>query len=477
MDFLNTNSTNSEKFSTMTSQSSTAATTGSANSNNCAEAATESDVEADVEKDALGSASMVSVDHKSDTSAESPFESGDEDEFDGPFEGPEKTMEVVFQRDVGADKGLRSLSRKQLDHLCTLAKCSILTHTATNHLDAYVLSESSLFVYKNRLIMKTCGTTTLLHCLNALLEYADELGMELTWVGYSRKNLNNPDAQMWPHSNFQDEITYLNTHANLQDRLHGSGHILGPVTGDHWFVYVADLTHPLAVTSEKLLSKISSKALTQPATGCQDGANMSMERTVNVMMFDIDPDVASIFFKSSHETAAEMTKAAGINNLCPGATIDDMAFTPCGYSMNAILHESYYTMHITPESDCSYVSFETNTMLPNYNALIRNVINKFRPRRFVLTMFGHEDGVDSMEELPTDLRRLPLSTPVKTYGADSAEIKATGYVRTSMSSTKVGTELCCMMSTYALDVKPHVMKVAGDGMASSSRRARGYSLA
>ena len=64
--------------------------------------------------------------------------------------------------------------------------------------------------------------------------------MELTWVGYSRKNLQNPSAQLWPHSNFDDEIRYIDTHKQLQNRLRGSGHILGPVTGDHWFVYVAD---------------------------------------------------------------------------------------------------------------------------------------------------------------------------------------------------------------------------------------------
>ena len=44
--------------------------------------------------------------------------------------------------------------------------------------------------------MKTCGTTTLLRCLSSLLQFADVLGMELTWVGYSRKNLLFPNAQV-----------------------------------------------------------------------------------------------------------------------------------------------------------------------------------------------------------------------------------------------------------------------------------------
>jgi hypothetical protein len=58
---------------------------------------------------------------------------------------------------------------------------------------------------------------------------------------------------------------------------------------------------------------------------------------------------------------------SGISSLCPGAIIDETAFTPCGYSMNAILHDAYYTIHITPEAECSYASFETNACLKNYD--------------------------------------------------------------------------------------------------------------
>jgi S-adenosylmethionine decarboxylase len=126
----------------------------------------------------------------------------------GCFEGPEKTMEVCFIPGIGDADGLRKLTRKQLDFLCTEAKCSILSKISSSYMDAYVLSESSLFIYKHRYIMKTCGTTTLLHCLDSLLRFADELKMELMWVGYSRKNLLFPTQQAWPHSNFGDEIEF-----------------------------------------------------------------------------------------------------------------------------------------------------------------------------------------------------------------------------------------------------------------------------
>lgn len=217
-------------------------------------------------------------------------------------------MEVVFKVDKGVPDGLRSLSREQLDILCTKAKCTILSKISNSYMDAYVLSESSLFVYKHRYIMKTCGTTTLLRCLSTLLEYSDKLGMELDWVGYSRKNLLFPNAQLWPHSNFGEEINYIKSHAKLQDRLKGSGYILGPITDDHWFVYVADhsiltggrATSPVVAspTVPRLHSSMSSQSLVGlPST----------ERTVNMMMFDMAPEVADIFFKENTASGKEMT--------------------------------------------------------------------------------------------------------------------------------------------------------------------------
>lgn len=386
------------------------------------------------------------------------IESEEEEYAGGCFEGPEKTLEVVFRNGKGAPNGLRSFDRDQLDHLCTLAKCSILSSISNNHMDAYVLSESSLFVYKYRYIMKTCGTTTLLRCLKTLLKYADDIGMELTWVGYSRKNLQFPNAQLWPHLNFGEEIKYISSHGNLQDRLRGSGHILGPVTGDHWFVYVADLfpvpeeiirrTHEKIAASKSTvcsteypLSLYALDSSTASSLSCNEliaDNPPSLERTVNMMMFDMAPEVSEIFYKKNCSTGQEMTMRSGINTLCPGATIDETAFSPCGYSMNAILHDAYFTIHITPEPQCSYVSFETNTCLKSYDALVRNVLSIFRPKRFLLTMFGDDAAFSSIPELPTDPREILLP------GLGN-------YHRTSFSSTKVDAELGCQMANYSLE--------------------------
>lgn len=431
------------------------------------------------------------------TTSEDDEKSLNEGGYNGFFEGPEKTMEVLFRMDKGSDDGLRALSRVQLDHLCELAKCSILTKISSSHMDAYVLSESSLMIYKHKYIMKTCGTTTLLRCLNTLLKYADELKMEVESVVYSRKNLTCPTAQMWPHSSFGEEIKYINTHANLQERLHGNGYILGPVTGDHWFIYVADLTPSFTeslikndsaadVTSitkdnaNTLPRSVSSSSIPLLPSLCGSNSIYSKQhsdRTLNMMMFGLATEVCANFFQKNVATGKEMTKKSGISLLCPGALIDETSFEPCGYSMNAILHDSYYTVHITPEEACSYASFETNACLANYSPLVRNALTVFRPKRFVITMFGDETGIHSLKELPTDMKRIELP------GLGS-------FIRTSQSSTKVATECCCFMSVYSLDTSSSLActnttgdntgnaRLVREGSSNSllSKRPRGYSI-
>lgn len=346
-------------------------------------------------------------------------------------------MEVQFFKDVGTEPlGLRSLERWQLDRICAAAKCTIMSKISNNHCDAYVLSESSLFVYRHKLVMKTCGTTTLLRCIGTILGYADDMGMELTWLGYSRKNLFNPNAQQWPHSSFGDEMKYLDTHEKLQDRLRGMGYIMGPLTGDHWFVYVAN--HEPQGVPAAIMQSASPPVLNMG----ENPPPMFNERTINLMMFDMAPSVARLFFlENCPEGGKEMTRVSGISELCPGATIDETSFSPCGYSMNAILHDAYYTIHVTPEPECSYVSFETNVVMMTYDALVRNVLRVFKPIRFLLTTFGDEEALNALKEKPTDAKVIDTGMGV--------------YTRKSLASSSMdaasNADMIGMMANYFLD--------------------------
>jgi len=57
--------------------------------------------------------------------------------------------------------------------------------------------------------------------------------------------------------------------------------------------------------------------------------------------------------------------------------------------MNGLLPDGYYfTIHITPEPDFSYVSFETNVPYGQYNELVRKIVAMFNPGKFATTIFG-----------------------------------------------------------------------------------------
>lgn len=48
------------------------------------------------------------------------------------------------------------------------------------------------------------------------------------------------------------------------------------------------------------------------------------------------------------------------------------------------------TIHITPQQEFSYVSFETNVPQSSYKELILKVLKSFQPEKCVLIMFTNE---------------------------------------------------------------------------------------
>jgi hypothetical protein len=121
-----------------------------------------------------------------------------------------------------------------------------------------------------------------------------------------------------------------------------------------------------------------------------------------MMMFGIDEEVARLFVKDAERfpTDPDVTRASGIDTLLPGSQIQEFCFEPCGYSMNGLLYDAYWTIHITPESHCSYASFETNIRMTNYASLVKAVLAIFRPKRFTMTLFADEHGLRQLKETP-----------------------------------------------------------------------------
>ncbi len=53
----------------------------------------------------------------------------------------------------------------------------------------------------------------------------------------------------------------------------------------------------------------------------------------------------------------------------------------------------YMTIHITPEPEFSYVSFESNVPLSSYLGVIQAVLDTFLPGKFILTIFANRTSM------------------------------------------------------------------------------------
>ncbi|XP_064625130.1 S-adenosylmethionine decarboxylase proenzyme 1-like isoform X2 [Lineus longissimus] len=225
-------------------------------------------------------------------------------------------------------------------------------------MDAYILSESSMFVSKNRFILKTCGSTTLLKSIKPLLlEATEKCGFEVMDLFYSRKNFMKPELQHNIHQTFDDEVCHLD-----ESFENGAAYALGRLNGECWYFYTIDT---LGV--------------------------MEPDQTLELLMTDLDPAVMEVFSMKCCKTGEECTEKSGISKLVPGSVIDAYLFDPYGYSCNGLLEDDhYFTIHVTPQPNCSYVSFETNVPQDDFKVMIEHVLDCFRPGKFLVTLFANK---------------------------------------------------------------------------------------
>ncbi|CAG8597704.1 18235_t:CDS:2, partial [Racocetra fulgida] len=331
------------------------------------------------------------------------------------FEGPEKLLEIWFEPspnyivkgNSSTNIGLRSVERKIWDDMLNIVKCKILNMIENDHVDAYLLSESSMFVYQHKIILKTCGTTTLLVAIPRLLEIASEYcQFHRVWrVFYSRKSFMFPERQLHPHNDWKDEVAYLE---QLFDN--GSAYTVGRINGDHWFLY---LTSPQNDQNDIISDNENSSRLRHRAASSgpeySDSSSLDVnvedqcatndlnldDQTVEVLMTELSPKAMKKFYcnnmdnDSGTEGGARVDRETGLKNLYPSAKLDSFLFKPCGYSANGLLEDSYFTIHVTPEQSCSYASFETNIPLAHgtISEIIHQVISIFEPGKFSVTVF------------------------------------------------------------------------------------------
>lgn len=433
------------------------------------------------------------------------------------FEGPEKLLEVWFSASEktlpasASPLGLKTVSQDAWKEMLDLVNCKVLSVVESRNVDAYLLSESSMFVFPHKLVLKTCGTTTLLCGLPRMLEIA---GLEAGFphvkanlpsgvpaaatpyrVFYSRKNFLYPDQQRGPHRSWRDEVRYMD-----KMFMGGSAYMIGKMNGEHWYLYITgpgtQLTPPATPEEERFHTKI--QELQVPEMGV-DGKIIDTDagdETLEVLMTDLEEKNACQFYlddasgiakdnaRRAHEARKEAIQHLGVIAECngsdpsisgntlvdgnstreddarfdvfaqtsadhsgfnsdaedepltfsqelsteghtlgavvtedcgladvypsskyPDARIDSYLFTPCGYSANGVVpmpgdgdSTHYWTVHVTPEPQCSYASFETNVptrVLGRETVdVVQQVVGIFKPGRFSVTLFEAKSDDD-----------------------------------------------------------------------------------
>lgn len=275
------------------------------------------------------------------------------------FEGPEKRLEVIVRGKGLSAGGLRQAPQSTWEDVISILKAQIVSKVSNEHLDAYVLTESSLFVYPHKIILITCGTTILLSALPAVLDVIARYSLEVEWASFMRKNFSFPSEQIGTHATMNAEYTMMKSHFPR-----GRPFILGPIDSDHYYTYVYDDIHRPCVEADTQIS---------------------------MTMYDMKPEVAKHFYSDkflSGEDTAPIRKATQLDTLVDGWIVQDLQFEPCGYSVNAIRDGAYQTMHITPEDHCSFASYETNMSTDDVVAQLVKVLAVFGPQRFTAVVLA-----------------------------------------------------------------------------------------
>ncbi len=262
------------------------------------------------------------------------------------FEGPEKKLELVV---TPGFPSLRALGHGVWERVVGAAGARVISVLQTERCDAFLLSESSLFVFDDWLVLITCGQTTLVDAVPEILRVIPEESIAL--LVYERKSEHFPEHQ---------PTTFREDAQRLQDLLPGRTLCFGDPHGR-----CIQLFH----TSRPYVPKRN-------------------DPTLEVLMHSIDEDVAKQFAPARLPEGGSLAQRLGIDAILPGFTTSEHVFKPAGYSLNGVRGEDFYTCHVTPEKMGSYVSFETNyDFRGQLSGLVESIVDLFRPRSFDLVTF------------------------------------------------------------------------------------------
>jgi S-adenosylmethionine decarboxylase len=278
------------------------------------------------------------------------------------FEGPEKKLKVTFAPDAPS---LRAHPRAAWDAVLAAAGASVVAAARDAHWDAYVLSESSLFVSDHSATLITCGQTRLVDAVGPLLALAP--AEALSQVLYARKSEHFPEQQP---TRFASDAAALE--ARLGTRAQTGQARLGH--GEHF----VDLFHAAV-----------------------PGVSRRPDMTLEVLMHGPNPAACALF--AAHRAPEAQRRVQHVvqglvQDAAPGFDLHEHYFEPHGYSVNGLRAGAYMTLHVTPEPDGSYVSFELQgplggTLPVDAAQAVARLAELFAPRSMEVLAYGPGPGV------------------------------------------------------------------------------------
>jgi len=204
------------------------------------------------------------------------------------------------------------------------------------------------------------------------------------------------------------------------------------MNGDHWLLYTTTPNDEVLDVPTQIHSPISTLPLSSyaPVRAIESLLPAKLlprisppDQTLEILMHDLHPSSCSTFYypKNSDSTVSaqqlglRVSAETGITALFPLSSadhqtdLDAFSFQPCGYSANVTMQtDRYATIHVTPEPDWSYASFETNMEFGSVGdgskldvkEVVQRLLTIFNPGKWTMTLFvsGGEEGVETTGE-------------------------------------------------------------------------------
>lgn len=259
------------------------------------------------------------------------------------YEGTEKRLLICTNK-----LDLLNVSEDFWQQLVAQSNAEILSSINNSTIKAYLLSESSLFVWANKLLLITCGNTKL---INAALFIQEQLGKEqINTLLFQRHQALKPQLQP---SSFQQDTLVLEKSFNGQKQ--------------HWREdYQGDLF---------LFGEITKRVMP----------------TQHLYMFHgLRGDLAEKLQQEALDKE-DILKVLQFRRFFNEVIIDHFSFKPKGYSLNAITGNDYLTIHLTPEKLSTYMSIETSLSKTQCDTFIYYLKNIFSPERIQQIHFEPTD--------------------------------------------------------------------------------------